>query len=197
MSIDSFGLTNAAQIINNTIINTTEIVNGRPYDDATLKGIIISKSDSYGFVKKLDTDTKILNEENKINNIIIPFSSKYLANIELLKTYPLIISVRTKDENGNLISISNDEWIELSVNDVMYKPQRTSSDSEYWSETVDVLLNQELKIVAYINFNKYFLGQEYVKTEVTYTVPETITDILLPTLFVDVINKMVTTGSEF
>ena len=197
MSIDSFGLTNAAQIINNTIINTTEIVNGRPYDDATLKGIIISKSDSYGYVKKLDTDTKILNKENKINNMIIPYSNKYLANIELLKTYPLIISVRTKDEDGNLISISDDEWIELSVNNIMYKPKQTLPNGEYWSETVDVLLNQELNIVAYINFNRYFLGQEYVKTEVTYTVPETITDTLLPTLFVDVINKMVTTGSEF
>lgn len=197
MSIDSFGLTNAAQIINNTIINTTEIVNGRPYDDATLKGIIINKSDGYGYVKKLDTDTKILNKENKINSIVIPYSNKYLANIELLETYPLIISVRTKDENGNLISISNDEWVVLSVNDIVYKPQQTTSDSEYWSETVDVLVNQELKIVAYIDFNKYFLGQEYVKTEVTYTVPETITDALLPTLFVDVINKKVATGSEF
>ena len=61
--------TNTAQIVNNTIINTTEIVKGYPYDDKTQKSLIMSKADSFHYPQKYDQNlTNHIKEEYiKIN----------------------------------------------------------------------------------------------------------------------------------
>lgn len=128
------GITNAAQIQNNTIINTTRIVKGYAFDDATLVPITIKNPFSFGYNKGFIKELLNLemynnsfipldeaaNEEISFINPSIEITSKLLARVTCYCNYI---------DGPQYFDVPPPADLDLKINGVAINVSKLSSDS--------------------------------------------------------------------
>lgn len=108
MGIASFGYTNTAQIVNNTIINVTKITKGYAFDDILINPISFNTPMTFGFIKGFEN--KIIDSSGYIKNLgEIKFDSEdddsYLSTkIDINYSYPARITCHYDDN-------PDDDWV--------------------------------------------------------------------------------------
>jgi hypothetical protein len=111
MASYGFGYTNTAQIVNNTIINTTKITKGYAFDDILINPVSFSKPFAFGYIKGFEN--KLVDISGYIKNLgEIKFENEdddsYLdKKINLNYSYPARVICRYDDNpDDNLISFA-------------------------------------------------------------------------------------------
>ena len=128
------GITNAAQIQNNTIINTTRIVKGYAFDDATLVPITIKNPFSFGYNKGFIKE--LLNLE-MYNNSFIPLNEAANEEISFInpsieitsKLFARVTCYYNHIDSSQYFYVPPPSDLDLKINEVAINVRELSSDS--------------------------------------------------------------------
>lgn len=169
--------TNTAQIVNNTIINTTEIVKGYPYDDKTQKSLIMSKADSFHYPQNYDQNLIALTDNitKQVKGLYYPFSNPLKSN----DLFSVGIYLHTLD-NGVEYEETNASMLFLEVNG-KYIELKKNTDY-YWEGNVTTFVGETLHIKA--GYKDYF--ESGTTTEGDFVIPENYKDAVFPSILVDI-----------
>lgn len=172
-------ITNTSNIVNQTIINNTEITKGYALDDATLVAINFYKANNYGNIKALAEQIYYDNWYANVDAVNLERNS----NIQLVKNADVLFVTSFTDTSGNKLNLSNIlNNIHVKLNGV--DMPLTQNGDEYVNTYLHCEVGDVIKIHAYKQ--DYFDTDVYYSLTTEYTIKEDIITAALPTVLINV-----------